>query len=66
MMGAFVGRGNQHIQLVKSLYRLPTTGKQLPIFLHEVQGLNYGLQMWEVSVPPLHHHGPLSDWSSVQ
>ena len=31
-------RGNQNIQLVKSLYyKLPTNGKQLPAFPHEVR-----------------------------
>ena len=30
---------NQYIQLVKVLYcKLPTIGKQLPIFLHKVRG----------------------------
>ena len=41
MMGSFVGRGNQHIQLVKVLYcKLQTISKQLPTFPHKVQGLN--------------------------
>ena len=57
--GSFVGRGNQYIQLVKVLYyKLPTIGKQLPTFPHKVQGLNRRPQRWEVSVSPLHHHGP--------
>ena len=35
--GSFVGRENQYIQLVKVLYcKLPTNGKQLPAFPHEV------------------------------
>ena len=37
MMGSFMGRGNQYIQLVKVLYcNLPTNGKQLPVFPLEV------------------------------
>ena len=41
MMGSFVGRGNQYIQLVKVVYcKLPTIGMQLPTFSHKVQGLN--------------------------
>ena len=37
--GSFVGGGNQYIHLVKVLYcKLPTIGKQLPTFLHQVQG----------------------------
>ena len=58
-MGSFVGRGNQSIQLVKVLYcKLPTIGKQLPTFPHKVWGLNSRPQRWEVSVLPMHHHGP--------
>ena len=39
MMGSFVGRGNQYIQLVKVLYcNLLTNGKQLPAFSHKVRG----------------------------
>ena len=37
MMGSFVGRGNQYIQLVKVLYsKLSTMGKQLSTFPHKV------------------------------
>ena len=36
-MDSFVGRGNQHIQLVKVLYcKLPTMGKQLTTLPHRV------------------------------
>ena len=59
MMGRFVGRGNQYIQLDKVLYcKLPTIGKQLPTFPHDVQGLNRRPQRWEGSGLPLYHHGP--------
>ena len=49
--GTFMGRGNQYTQLVKVLYcKLPTIGKQLPIFPHRDQSLNHRPQRWEVSV----------------
>ena len=45
-MGSWKGRGNQYIQLVKVLYsKLPTNGKQLPAFLHEV---GPGTEPWKV------------------
>ena len=51
MMGSFVDRGNQYIQLVKVLYcKLPTIGKQLPSFSHKARGLNCRPQSWEASV----------------
>ena len=38
MMGSFIDRGNQYIQLVKVLYcNLPTNAKQLPAFPLEVR-----------------------------
>ena len=59
MTGAFVGRGNQYIQLVKVLYcTLPTIGKQLPTWPHKVQGVNRRPPRWETSVLPLSHHCP--------
>ena len=58
MMGSFMGRGNQYIQLVKVLYcKLPTISKQPPIFPHKVWGLNHGPQTWELRVLPQHHRG---------
>ena len=61
MMGSFVGRGNQYIQLVKVLYcKLPTIGKQLPTFPLKVGGLNCWPQRWEASVLPLSHWGSLT------
>ena len=60
MTGSFVGRGNQYIQLAKVLYcKLPTIGKQLPVFSCKVKGLNSRSRGWEVSVLLLHHHDPL-------
>ena len=58
-MDSFVGKGNQYIQLVKVLYcKLPTNGKQLPVFLLEVKpGTKPQSQRWEVRVLPLCHHG---------
>ena len=54
MRGSFVGRGNQHIQLVKVLYcKLPTISEKLPSFPHRVRGLNHRPQRWETSVLPL-------------
>ena len=62
IMGSFMGRGNQYMQLVKVLYcRLLTIRKQLPTFPLKVRGLNWRPQRWEVSVLPLHHHGPASE-----
>ena len=54
------GRGNQYVQLVKVLYcKLPTNGKQLPAFPHEVEpGTETRSQRWEARVLPLCHH----DW----
>ena len=58
MMGSFVGRGNQYIQLVKVMYsKLLMIGKQLSTFPHKVWGLNHRPQRWEVSVLPLRHSG---------
>ena len=58
-MGSFVGRGNQYIPSVKVLYcKLPTIGKQLPTSPCNVRGLNRQPKWCEVSVLPLHHHGP--------
>ena len=38
MTVSFIGRGNQYIQLVKTLYcKLPTISEQLPTFEHDVQ-----------------------------
>ena len=51
VMGSFVGRGNQYIQLVKILYcKLQTIGKQLQSFPHKVWGLNHRPQRCEASV----------------
>ena len=60
MMGSFMGRGNQYIQLVKLLYyKLPTNGKQLPRFPLEVgPGIELRSQWWEVRVLSLCHCGP--------
>ena len=53
MMGSFVVRRNQYIQLVKVLYcQLQTIGKHLPTFPHKVQGLNCRPQRWEAHVLP--------------
>ena len=39
IMGSFVGRGNQYIQLVKVLYcKLLTIDKQMPTFPHKGPG----------------------------
>ena len=44
VMGSWKGRGNRYIQLVKVLYcKLPTNGKQLPAFPHEVW---QGFELW--------------------
>ena len=60
MMGSFMGRGNQYIQLVKVLYcKLPINGKQLPAFPLEVRpGFELRSQRWEARVLPLCHCGP--------
>ena len=60
MMGSFMGRPNQYIQLVKVLYcKPPTNSKQRPAFPLQV-GLGFELwsQRWEVRVLPLCHLGP--------
>ena len=59
MMGSFVGRENQYIQLVKVLYcKQSTKGKQLPSLPLEA-GLGFKLrsQRWEARVLPLCHCG---------
>ena len=71
-IGSFVGRGNQYIQLVKVLYcKLPTIGKQLPTFPHEVQRIfssiiwygEWGLQLTNFKVGVLHpDQQPESFW----
>ena len=45
-----VGQGSAHL--------MSTICKQLPSFQHRVRGLNCRPQRWEVSMLPLHHHGP--------
>ena len=66
MTGRFMGKGNQHIQLVKVLYcKLPTIGKKLPSFPHRVRGLNHRPQGWKASVLPLRHHGPLFSFENA-
>ena len=51
--------GSTYIQLAKVLYsKLPTTGKQLPIFSHKLQGLDHQLQRLMANVLPLHQLGP--------
>ena len=41
LVGSFVGRGNQFIQLVKDLHcKLLTIGKQLQTFPHRIRDLN--------------------------
>ena len=61
--GSFEGRGKQCIQLVKVLYcKLPTIGKQLPTFPHNVWGLNPRPRKWEENVLSLCHHGRCFNW----
>ena len=59
MMGSFMVRGNQYIQLVKVLYcKLLMNGKQLPAFPLEVgPGTEPQSQRWEARVLPLCQSG---------
>ena len=60
MMGNFMGRGNQHMKLVKVLYyKLLTISEQLSIFPHKVWGLNLRPQRLEASVLLLCYCGPI-------
>ena len=65
-MGSFMGRGNQHIQLVKVLYcKLLTNGKLLPAFPLEVgPGIELRSQRWEARVLTLCYCGPISQVKS--
>ena len=57
MMGSFVGKENQYIELVKVLYfKLVTIDKQRPAFPHKVWGLNRQPQK---RVLPPHHCGKI-------
>ena len=56
---SFLGRGNQHIQLVKVLYcKLPTFGKQLQTLPLKVWGLNSCPLRCKAHVLQLLHLGP--------
>ena len=58
--GSWKGRGNQYIQFVRVLYKLPTNSKQLPAFpLEAVTGIEPQPQRWEARVLPLCHRGPV-------